>query len=222
MASEVDICNLALAHLGDEATVASLRPPEGSAQAEHCARFYPIARDSLLEMHPWNFAAKRSLLASIPNTITQWKYAYAVPVDLMVTTSVIPPEAEDDYSTPFYDNNNPYQNNFVHAGTYAPQPYAMETDASGNLVILTNQENAMVRYQAKITDTTKFSPLFIQTLSWHLASHLAGPVIKGDAGQAEAKRCGQMMAAFLLQATSMDAKQRNIHPEHIVPWTAGR
>lgn len=51
MASEVDICNLALARLGDNATVASIDPPEGSAQAEHCARFYAIARDSLLEMH---------------------------------------------------------------------------------------------------------------------------------------------------------------------------
>ena len=48
MATEVDICNLALAHLGDDATIASLNPPEGSAQAEKAARFYPIARNSLL------------------------------------------------------------------------------------------------------------------------------------------------------------------------------
>lgn len=27
MASEIDICNLALAHLGDTATIASLSPP---------------------------------------------------------------------------------------------------------------------------------------------------------------------------------------------------
>ena len=36
MASDVQICNIALAHLGDTATVASINPPEGSAQAEHC------------------------------------------------------------------------------------------------------------------------------------------------------------------------------------------
>ena len=58
MATEVDICNLALAHLGDDATIASLSPPEGSAQAEKAARFYPIARNTLLEMHTWNFASK--------------------------------------------------------------------------------------------------------------------------------------------------------------------
>ena len=42
MASEIDIVNLALSRLGDDATVASLYPPEGSAQAEHGARFYPV------------------------------------------------------------------------------------------------------------------------------------------------------------------------------------
>ena len=52
MASVVDICNQALSHLGDSATVASIDPPEGSAQAEHCARFYPAALAALLEMHP--------------------------------------------------------------------------------------------------------------------------------------------------------------------------
>ena len=60
MSSEVAICNLALAHLGDSATVASIDPPEGSAQSEHCARFYPIARDALLEMHAWKFATRRA------------------------------------------------------------------------------------------------------------------------------------------------------------------
>ena len=60
MATEIDICNLALAHLGDDATIASIKPPEGSAQAEHAARYYPIARNSLLESHTWNFAAKRA------------------------------------------------------------------------------------------------------------------------------------------------------------------
>ena len=75
MASTVDICNLALAHLGDTATVASIDPPEGSAQSEHCARFYPIARDSLLEMHAWNFSMRRINLAQLTNSWPEWQYA---------------------------------------------------------------------------------------------------------------------------------------------------
>ena len=67
-----------------------------------------------------------------------------------------------------------------------------------------------------------FSPLFINTLSWHLASMLAGPVIKGDQGAAEAKRCTQTMVSYLTTAKNSDNLHRDISIEHIVPWTSGR
>ena len=89
MATEIDICNLALAHLGDDATIASLSPPEGSAQAEKAARFYPIARNNLLEMHNWNFAAKRGNLALTTNTLDQWDYAYVAPADMMSPVAIL-------------------------------------------------------------------------------------------------------------------------------------
>jgi hypothetical protein len=89
-------------------------------------------------------------------------------------------------------------------------------------VIYTNQASAMLRYQSLVSDPTKFTPLFVMTLSWHLASMLAGPIIKGDIGSAEAKRCLQMMAGYLSQARTSDSNMRNIKVEHIVPWSAGR
>jgi len=226
MASDVDICNLALAYLGDTATLSSVNPPEGSAQSDHCHRFYPVARDTLLQMHNWNFASRRVLLARVENTYTMWKYAYALPADLMDAVAVLPPEAMDDYATPFAPSDTPfYAYNLppvVAAGQYVPQRYDLEIDANGNRILLTNQENAMLRYQASITDTGRYPPLFVLTLSWHLASMLAGPLIKGAEGAAEGKRCSQMMAAYMQQAINQDSNQRNIKPEHIVPWTAGR
>ena len=36
MSSDVDICNLALARLGDEANIVSISPPDQSAQAGYC------------------------------------------------------------------------------------------------------------------------------------------------------------------------------------------
>ena len=80
----------------------------------------------------------------------------------------------------------------------------------------------MLRYQALITDSTLFPPLFINTLSWHLASMLAGPIIKGDQGMAESKRCTQMMMGYLSSAKQSDNLHRDITVEHIVPWTSGR
>lgn len=226
MASAIDICNLALSHLGDTATVASIDPPEGSAQSEHCARFYPIARDSLLEMHNWGFSMRRIALASVTSSYPQWDYAYAYPADAINILEILPPDAQDDYSTRFAPTDVPgyYQNvsPVIAAGRYVPQPYEIETDKNGNLMILTDQETALCRYTVKVTDPSLFSPLFTVTLSWHLASMLAGPVLKGDQGAAEAKRCQQMMAAYVAQAKVSDTSQRNIKPEHIVGWMAGR
>ena len=222
MATEIDICNLALAHLGDDATIASLTPPEGSAQAEKAARFYPIARNTLLELHTWNFAAKRGALALTTNTLDQWDYAYAAPADMMSPVAIISPTAQNDYATRMSAGDTPggITSNYaptIVAGQYTPQQFATE-----GALIYTNQENAMLRYQAFITDSSLFSPLFVITLSWHLASMLAGPVIKGDQGSAEAKRCTQMMANYLVQAKQSDNLHRDISIEHIVPWTSGR
>ena len=224
MASEVDISNLALAHLGDTATVASLYPPEGSAQAEHCSRFYPVARDTLLEMHAWSFATRRVALPLLSVTIPTWKYVYQMPNDVINVKAVIPYDVNDDYS-----NNMSYPSQYGYnpeiipaAGTYVPQNFHIETLPSGQQILCTNQENAVLRYTAKVTDTSQFSPLFTISLSWMLASMLAGPIIKGDQGAAEGKRCYQMFQGHFAEATQSDAVQRQIKPMHVVSWMTGR
>lgn len=201
MASEVNICNLALSHLGDRATVASLDPPEGSAQAELCARFYPIARDSLLQMHGWNFATKRIQLAQLGTPPTGWAFSYARPQDALDVFDIQMPNTQD----------------YV----LQTQAYICETEQDGDEVIYTNVQDAVCRYVARIEDTTKFSPLFIMALSWHLASMLAGPVIKGDVGAAEAKRCSQMAQFYLAQAAQKDAQQRHVDHFHSASGIVG-
>ena len=224
MASEVDICNIALSHLGDTATVASINPPEGSAQSEHCARFYPTSRDALLEMHAWNFATRRASLALLTASIPTWSYVYAMPNMVIHMIAVLPPAANDDYSCraswPSQYGCNPEI--VPAAGSYTPQPYSLETLPTGAQVICTNQESAVLRYTTQVTDPALFSPLFVMALSWLLASMLAGPMMKGDVGAAEGKRCYQMFLLHLAKATQSDAVQRNIHPSQVVPWMAGR
>lgn len=201
MASEVDVCNLALARLGDNATVASIDPPEGSAQAEHCARFYAIARDSLLEMHAWKFATRRVQLAKLTVPSWDWSFAYAEPAGTLKLLGVLSATASNDDET---------------------QPYEVESDTNGTAIILTNQEDASLRFVARVTDTTKFSPLFVDALAWLLASYLAGPVLKGDAGAAAAKSSYQHFLVALSQAKTSDANQRKVRPEHTPAWIAGR
>ena len=211
MASEVDICNLALGHLGDNATVSSISPPEGSAQAEHCARFYPIARDALLELYAWGFSTRREQLPQLSAGWPEWAYCYAMPSDALNIIAVLPPDMTDDYSI---------GNNAV--GNYVPQDFSCEVDAAGVSVIYSDQANAVVRYTSFVSDTTQFSPLFTMALSWQLASLLAGPIIKGDAGAAEGQRCAKMAQYYVSQAAESDASQRRISPTHNVTWMSGR
>ena len=51
---------------------------------------------------------------------------------------------------------------------------------------------------------------------------LAGPIIKGDQGRAESKRCTEIMTGYLTTAKQTDNLQRDVTVEHIVPWTSGR
>lgn len=210
MATETDICNLALAHLGDTATVASIDPPEGSAQAEHCARFYPIARNALLEMHSWGFATKRVQLALLSSGWPEWDYAYAPPSDSLNILAVLPPNSTDDYAV-------------ADSGSlFVPQPYSCEINQDGVQVIYSDQANAVLRYTAMVTNTAQFSPLFVTTLSHHLAAMLAGPLIKGDAGAAEAKRQAGMVEFYLGRAMESDASQRRVALNHIPASIAAR
>jgi hypothetical protein len=215
MASETDICNLALAHLGDTAAVASISPPDGSVQAQLCARFYAIARDSLLESHTWGFATRRASPALLGDALPEWAYAYAQPAGVLSVIAILPPGSSDDYSiTP----GVPYAT----GGTYVPQAFSCEVDANGNNVVYTDQADALMRFTAIVTDTSKFTPLFTLALSWHLAGMLAGPMLKGDAGAAEAKRCAQVAQAYLASATESDAGQRRVSATHNVGWMTGR
>jgi hypothetical protein len=214
MASEVDICNLALSHLGDDATVASIDPPEGSAQAEHCARFYPVARDMLLEMHAWNFATRRATLAMLDDEGIQWTYTYEQPADCLRVLALMHVNASNDLAVPAVNHTG--------RALTIPQDFVCEINAVGTKVIYTNQEEAMARFTAFVTDTTRFSPLFVAALSWKLAAMLAGPVIKGDAGRAEAKRCEEVFAQWFRQSVTSDANQRQVAVEHSVGWMSVR
>lgn len=199
MPSVVDICNLALARIGDEATVTSIDPPEGSSQAEHCARFYPIARDTLLELHDWRFATKRVLLALSANSgLFEWGYAYALPSNLIRALKVLPQTASAQNDT---------------------EDFEQMVDANDVQVILTNCcDSASLIYTARVTDTTRFTPLFVDAMGWLLASYLSGPVIKGDAGKAEAKACLAHFNLALELATTSDSNQRQIQSTHTPSW----
>jgi hypothetical protein len=210
MASDVDICNLALSRLGERANVSAIDPPEGSPEAEHCARFYPIARDGLLEAHPWTFAVKRSvdppaLFIRAPDG----RFAHALPAGALRIIDILSGEAHRDFHNGFRAESRSVD-------------FERETTKDGVSVVLTRQEYVVIRYIARVVDTGAYSPLFVDALSWLLASHLAGPILKGETGAKMAQACYQTFRVLFGQAAAVDANQRRIHEVHAPAWIKGR
>jgi len=155
MASAVDICNLALGHIGNKAEVTAIVPPDGSAEAAQCGKFYPIARDECLSEFDWGFAKRRQVLAQISGTAPSgWEYWYTVPNPYLVSRHLV----VEEYDTPVQ--------------------FSTESHETHGTIILANTNNAELWYTAIITDTTKYPPLFIHALSWLLASYLSLPLTR--------------------------------------------
>lgn len=211
MASAVDISNLALSHLGEQPLVTALTPvPSGGAYASKCAIFYPIARDAFLEMHDWGFATRRKTLGELAlgdDLPPAWAYAYEFPSDCVKPRRVLPPGAPANLLPP------PGGAQPVALDDDRGQDFKVEMTPTGVKVIYTNVEDAVLIYTRQVTDTTKFTPLFVLALSRLLAAHLAGPVIKGETGM---KVAAAQMRIFLelegARAMSSDANARQSNP----------
>lgn len=221
----VDICNLALSYLGDSATVASINPPEGSAQAQHCARFYPMALNLMLEMHQWNFITTRAYLALVVNCyFDRWRFVYAMPAAANSIISVMPQRLYHpqgfDLALFNYWGYKPFE--FERENGRDPRrDFQIET-YNGQQVILSNACEAIARYTMTKVTPGMFPALFTDALAWKLASMLAGPLLKGEAGAAESKRCLEMFAPISEQAKSQDANQQHDAPRPVPIWIGDR
>ncbi|TVR81916.1 MAG: hypothetical protein EA405_07905 [Rhodospirillales bacterium] len=57
---------------------------EGSVEAQVAASLYPVVRDALLSIHPWNFAIKQERLAKLTSPpVADFAHAFALPSDCL-------------------------------------------------------------------------------------------------------------------------------------------
>lgn len=169
MASVVQICNMALSHIGSEARVSSISPPDGSVEAGHCADFYDVARVELLEPGSWNFSLKRAALSQTTNLSNAWAYAYTKPSDCQRALRVLRPNVTVTVFTQDI------------VSTHTDDRDTAAFDIEGDL-IYTNEPDAVLVYVRDVTDTNKFPASFTSALSFMLSSYLAGPMLKGNEG----------------------------------------
>lgn len=180
MATVVDICNMALSYLGDQGTVSSIDPPEGSAQADHCARFYPIALNRILTETAWSFATKREELAELKVPPTGAAYAYAYPSNCVNVLSV-------------YDEDD-------------REIYRFRIERSSQaLAIITDVPASWIKFTTTETPAELFPMDFVDALSHLLAAKLAGAMITGSTGASMSEEQQKIYQMLVQEAVRRDA-----------------
>lgn len=199
MASIVSICNLALTNLGSDSINALSEP---TAEARACNRFYEHTRDLLLQGYPWRFAGKTQALAELTNDKPgAWGYAYSRPNDCLKVRWV-----RREYSTV-----DPCPQKLQEEIT---NPYEIEGET-----IYCNLSPAFLRYTYRLVDPTKFSPLFVEALSWHLAVKLAMPLTRDPKVRADAFQLAMRMQG---EAAAADANEVRETSDHETEFVTGR
>lgn len=196
MTSVVSICNLALSNLAKE-NIQDL--DEGSVEARLCKQFYEHSRDTLLQVFPWRFARKTGSLAEITNTKgKRWLYAYKRPTDCLKVRRVTD-ETHLDYL--------PYADGAV-AGGY---PYDIE-----GTTVFCDLSPAFLDYTWRVDDVTKFPPLFVDALAWHLAVRLAMPVTRDPKIRADAFQLATKMQNEAAAADANEVRETSDYPSEMM------
>jgi hypothetical protein len=147
MASVVAICNAGMRKVG-ASTITSLN--QGTKNANFCNDRYAELRDALLEMHTWNFAAKRVKLARTTTVpAIKFDYTYALPADFNRVVSV-------------YDSDD---------------GFGIVDHKVENNTIVCSAEEVWLLYVALITDPNKMSPLFREALAALMAIEAATAIV---------------------------------------------
>ena len=202
MTTQAQICNLALAKLGDVARVVSIAPADGSMQANYCALFYPQALNVLLCKHAWSFATQTAALSlAAGNTNPLWNYAFQLPSDYYDLVEVR--SAVDGCSaTPL-----------SYCALTTLNDSALAYACQGGVLYSNLDAVILIYLSTNAISESFFTPLFAEALAVLLSAYLAGPLLKGDIGVAAQNRQMQLFALALRLAVEADCKYRRSRVE---------
>ena len=144
--TDVQICNLALARLGD-ARITSLS--DSTAQATYCSLFYAQTVEELQADFDWSFCREQQNLSGGTSPITGYSVKYSLPSDFIRAIRVNGIDASENF------------------GTWEIIGTELHTNFSGAVSL---------DYIANTTTTTQFPAIFVEALSIKLAAVLAMPL----------------------------------------------
>lgn len=197
--SKNDIFNLSIFQIGHTKTI--FDPDENSPEAAHCRKIYDQHRRAILSMAKWSFAKTVTPLALTANTPNGWSYEYQYPSGCLKALEIA--------KTNPYDAPIPFQ---------AGSTYDSVNNVN-NRVIWTNWEGASLVHIRDLEDTTKFTPMFVQTLANRMSSDLARVLAKKDT------LAGQMFQMYQLSfndAVRMGEVEAEDVPQNDAAWILDR
>lgn len=157
MASQLDICNEALALLG-EMPIDDINDVD-DPKAVKAKVFWASTVDELLELHAWGFATVRAELEQdVTAPVYGFSYAYPIPADCLRVLVATVNESELD------------------SDDMTQTAYRVEYGK-----ILSDEATLYLKYIARIGEPGRFSTLFAAALVARLAAKLAGAFTKSGA-----------------------------------------
>ena len=207
MPSKIDIFNLALLKLAQDATIASF--VERSKEARVAARLWEVTRDLVLaDQHwPWAMRAMPLAVAAEPPQ-PGWRLRYSRPADC-ITVVAVTDEAgmragrrmarwcDDGFRL---RHAVQYESAFGDEGTS----------------LLCDLDQAFVVYVARVEDTERYPPLFVDALACKLAEE-AAPVVIGDRGFTSKPNLKQLYQMALSRAAAHDLNEGQHDDDGFMP-----
>jgi len=169
MASQVDICNLALRHIAAKRINAI---DEGSAESNVIQDVFDYIFDEQVRSYPWRWATGTAQLAQLENeTPVDFQYSYQLPADYLMIQSIL----EVGTNTVIYSS----WDNFYTYNSRRDDEWEIR---DGKLY--TNLSEIYIKYTKVVTDYAVIDSSFVIAFS-HLLAHYIAPTLTTREGLAE-------------------------------------
>lgn len=189
MASEIEICNLALSMLGQRPATNILNPESYPEQL--CAQWYKTSRDYVVNAHDWSFAMARAELSGtiLPEPVFGFGNQFPIPQDSL---------------------------RIIWAGIQTDEKQYSEFDwrVEGDNILASNSV-LYIRYIKRITDASVFKPLVVEAIAAKMAMEMAVPLtesraLRNDMMGMFATKLGEAVANDGMQGRSERIRSRKL------------
>lgn len=212
MPSTIDICNLALAKLSQDVTIAAMS--ERSKEARTFSRLWEPMRDLVLADREWPFAVRSLRLALDPEEpIPGWSYRYSRPNDCITALGITNQDGmRQGRSLSLWCDPAFRRRHTI--------PYQQVHGDQGTSFVCDWQEVFLI-YVAAVEDPSRYPPHFVDAMACKLAEE-AAPAIIGERGFASKEGLKRLYMLALSQAAAHDFNESEDDPQPMSAAQASR